>query len=519
MKPIRHAVIGLLAFGLIFSASHCFAKTTTVVYGTTDKVTDMDPANAYDFHTWEIFENIFQGLLGYPAGETKLVPQLATGYTISPDGKDYTFTLRQGVKFSDGTPFDASTVKWSIDRVMRLKGDPSWLVTDFVSSVEVVDPHTVKFVLKHPCAYFPALVATPPYFPVDPNIYPADKIIGNPSELKGGKLVGLGPYECTSFKRDEEIVLDANPHFYGKKPKNDRIVIRTFADATTMRLALQRGDLDFAFKSLNPSDIKSLMKHSKLKTIKGQGPFIRYLCFQCQTPPFNDKIVRQAVAAAINRPQIIRKVYLGLNSPLYSMVPKGMWTHIDAFKATLGDGNIKLARKLLASRGFNAKHKLKFTLWYTTSHYGDSEVDLAAVIRQQMEATGVMQVNVRAAEWATYKQNYEKKIMPVYLLGWYPDFIDPDDYTAAFASTTASAGNGIFFSNPTWDAMFRKEETSSNKKTRAEVFEHIQKMWTDQVPTVPIFQGNLYLFSQKDVRGIKISPTLQLLYSPIHFVK
>jgi peptide/nickel transport system substrate-binding protein len=519
MKPIRHVVIGLLAVGLIFSAGNCLAKKITLVYGTTEKVTDMDPANAYDFHTWEIFENVYRGLLGYPAGETKLVPMLATGYTISPDGKDYTFKLRHGLKFSDGTPFDANAVKWSIDRVMRIKGDPSWLVTDFVDKVVVVNMNTVKFVLKHPCAYFPSLVATPPYFPVDPKIYPPDTIVKNPSDLKGGKLVGLGAYEMSSFKRDEEIVLDANPHFYGPKPKNNRIVIRYFADATTMRLALQRGDLDFAFKTFNPSDIADLQKHPKLRTIKGQGPYIRYICFQCETPPFNDKVVRQAVAAAVNRPEIIRKVFLGQNSPLYSMVPRGMWTHIDAFKTTLGDGNIKLTKKLLASRGFNAKHKLKIDLWYTPSHYGDTEVDMAAVLQKQLDATGVITVNVHSAEWATYKKNWREKLMPVYLLGWYPDYIDPDDYTAAFAGTTGSAGNGIFFSNPKWDALFTKEQTNPSEKARAEIFHRIQKMWTDEVPTVPIFQGNLYLFTQKDVRGVKISPTLQFIYAPIHLVK
>ena len=190
--------------------------------------------------------------MGYPAGETNLVPQLAESYKIVDDGKGYIFKLREGLKFTDGTPFDADAVKWSIDRVIRLKGDPSWLVTDFVDSVDVVSQYEVKFNLKNPVAYFPALVATPPYYPVNPKVYPADKIVTNPDEMAGGKLVGLGAYQAVSFKRDQEIVLDANPSYWGDKPKNDRVVIRYFADATTMRLALEKGELDFAFKSFNP---------------------------------------------------------------------------------------------------------------------------------------------------------------------------------------------------------------------------------------------------------------------------
>jgi peptide/nickel transport system substrate-binding protein len=494
-------------------------EKTSLIYGTTEKVTDMDPANAYDFHTWEIFYNIYQGLLGYPAGKTDLVPQLAEKYEIVDDGKGYIFTLRKGVQFSDGTPFDADTVKWSIDRTIQLKGDPSWLVTDFVDRVEVLDKDRVKFVLKNPVAYFPSLVATPPYYPINPNVYPADKIIKDPSELKGGKLVGLGPYEVVSFKRDQEVVLQKNPKFYGPQPKNDTVVIRYFADATTMRLALEKGELDFAFKSFNPSDISDLEKSDKIQTIKGQGPYIRYLCFQCQTEPFTNEIVRQGVAAAINRPEIIQKVFLGQNLPLYSMVPAGMWTHEENFKQVFGDGNITKSKELLAEAGFNADNKLKFDFWYTPSHYGDTEVDMAAVLKAQFEATGVMEVNVKSAEWATYKENWRNQVMPVYLLGWYPDYLDPDNYTAAFAGTAGSKGNGIYFSDPKWDAMFVDEQKNPDEAGRAKIFEEVQQMWTVQVPTAPIFQGSLYLFAQKNIQGLMISPTLQLNYGPVYKAK
>jgi len=515
MRVFKLSVVILAGIGLICGASAGWAKET-LVYGTTEKVTDMDPANAYDFHTWEIFYNIYQGLMSYPPGKTNLIPSLAESYEIVDDGTGYIFKLKEGLKFSDGTPFDADAVKWSLDRVMRIQGDPSWLVTDFVDQVAVVDKYRVKFVLKNPVAYFPSLVATVPYYPVNPNIYPPDKIIKDPGELKGGKLVGLGPYRVVSFKRDQEVVLEANPYFHGEKPKNDMIVIRYFADATTMRLALEKGEIDFAFKSFNPSDISDLEKSDKLKTIKGQGPYIRYLCFQCQTPPFNNRIVRQGIAAAINRPEIIKKVFLGQNDPLYSMVPMGMWTHSDNFKEIFGDGNIEKSKELLAQAGFSEANKLKFEFWYTPSHYGDTEVDMAAVLKAQFEATGVMEVSVKSAEWATYKENWRNQLMPVYLLGWYPDYIDPDNYTAAFAGTAGSRGNGIFFSDPTWDMMFVEAQKNPNDAAREAIYNVVQQAWTAEVPTAPIFQGTLYLFSQKNIEGIMISPTLQFIYAPIH---
>ena len=222
----------ILAAGVVVGAGK------TIVYGTTEKMTNLDPAEAYDFHTWEIFYNVYQGLLNYTPGTTQIVPGMAESYSANPAGDEFTFKLRKGVKFTDGSPFNAQAVKWSIERVMTLAGQPSWLVTDYVDSVSVVDDYTVKFKLKFPCAYFHTVVATPPYYPVSPNIYPADKIIWDPAEMAGGQLVGLGAYKLVSFKRDEEVILETNPSYWGKKPAVDRVVIRYYADATTLRLAL-----------------------------------------------------------------------------------------------------------------------------------------------------------------------------------------------------------------------------------------------------------------------------------------
>ncbi len=529
MRIAKFLLLCVVIATLAFIPARGFAKVT-LVYGTTEKVIDMDPAQAYDFHTWEIFYNIYEGLLEYPAGKTDLVPGLAESYDISADGKEYIFHLRKDLKFTDGTPFDAYSVKWSIDRVIALESDPSWLVTQFVDRVEyvvdldpkkgmVVDKYAVKFVLKNPVAYFPSLVASVPYYPVNPNIYPKDRVARDPSELEGGQLVGLGPYKVVSFKRDEEIVLERNPKYYGERPKNDRIVIRYFADATTMRLALEKGEIDFAFKSFNPSDINDLEKSDKITTVKAPGPYIRYICFLTDTPPFNDKVVRQAVAAAVNRPQVVEKVFLGQNMPLYSMVPMAMWSHTDDFKTALGDGNIDKARSLLASKGYSESNPLTFDFWYTPSHYGDTEVDMAAVLKDQFEATGMMKVNVKSAEWATYRDNWANKVMPVWLLGWYPDYIDPDNYTSAFASTLGSKGLGIHFSNEQWDKRFVEGQTITDPGKRITVYHDIQKWWTEEIPTAPIFQGMLYLFGQKNIKGLLLSPTLRLMYGPIHQVK
>ncbi len=508
------------AFALLLAATVTWAQADgTLVYGTTDKVTDMDPASAYDFHTWEIFQNISSGLLAYTPGTTKIVPALATGYTVNEGGDEYTFTLRKGVKFSNGDDFNAQAVKWSIDRVAKLNGDPAALVTQYVKSVEVVDETTVKFNLKQPVGYFPALVATPTYFPMDPAVYPEDKIVKDVGELTGGEIAALGPYRLTSFKRDEEAVFEANQNYWGKQPPVGKIIIRYFADATTMRLALEKGEIDLAFKSLNPSDIADLLKNKSYNSWKIPGPQIRYLCFETSESVFKEKKLRQAVAALINRPEINRKVYLGENAPLYSMVPMGMSYHTDSFKTAWGDGNVAAAEKLLKSLGYSKARPFEFDLWYTPSHYGDTEVNMAEVLKAQLEKTPLVKVTIKSAEWATYKQQWDQKQMPAFLLGWYPDYIDPDDYTSPFAQTEGSRGMGIFFSNADWDKLFLQEQSATSDAVRNSTFAKIQRMWTDEVMTVPIFQGYLYVFTKKNVTGVKIGPTLIFNYDQLKFVK
>lgn len=518
MKKIVAALAAVSALFFLVACGPSAPAVTSLVYGTTEKVSDMDPANAYDFHTWEIFQNIYGGLTAYAPGTTDLVPGLAESWTVNDKSDEYTFVLRAGLKFSNGNALTAETVKWTIDRNAALKGDPSWLITDFVASVEAKDATTVVFKLKAPNGFFPALVATPPYFPLDPAVYPADKIVKDPSELTGGVMVGYGAYTSTSFKRDEEVVLDANPNYYGEKAKVSKIIIRYFADASTLRLSLDKGEIDLAYKQLNPSDIADLVAKGEVTTHKLTGPQIRYLSFETSESVFKKKELRQAVSALINRPELVEKVYLGQNSPLYSMVPNGMIYQVKTFEA-VGDANIAKAEGLLKAEGFSEAKPFEFDLWYTPSRYGDTEVNMAEVLKAQFETSKLVKVNLKSAEWATYKEQWKKKQMPVYLLGWYPDYIDPDNYTAAFAGTAGSAGMGINFSNKEWDALFATEQTSADAAVREATFKTIQEKWVVDVPTAPLWQGDLYVFTKKNVTGVKIGPTLIFNYNQLEFTK
>lgn len=532
MKKLKIFVILLSVFVLIFSASLLFAggkkkgappekeappeekakpvEVKPLIIGTTDKLSgDIDSAEAYDFHTWEIFQNISRGLLTYKPGTTELEPGLASEWpTVSDDGLEYTFKLRKGLKFSDGTPFNAGVVKHSIDRVMTIKGDPAWLVTDFVQEVQVIDDYTVKFIIKNPIGYFPALVASVPYFPVSPKAYPIDKIVAQPDVFPC-----IGPYMVKSLTRDVEIVLEANPNYYGTPPKEKNVIIKYFADATTMRLALENKEIDIAWKTLNPADIEDLKTKPNLKTVEANGAYIRYLCFVTDASPVDDVIVRQGISYALDREAIAKKVFFNQVAPLYSMVPMGMWGHIDAFEKY----NPQKAREILAEAGYDEDNPLEVPLWWTPTHYGDTEQDVAAVLKESMEKTGVIKVTLESAEWAAYVDNFDRHNMLLFLLGWYPDYIDPDNYTSAFAhSGPASDGLGIFLNDRRMDELLEKAGRAPKMADREKFYKDVQQYWTKSVPTVPLFQGKLILVTQPNVEGVAVAPTMIFNYDTVY---
>ncbi len=477
-----------------------------VVIGVTDKITDLDPANAYDFFTWEVLSNIMAGLVKYDPDTGKIVGDLATDWEVQDNGSVWIFHLRQDAKFADGTPCTAHDVVRSIERVMNIKGDPSWLVTDFVESVEALDNYTVKFTLKTPASYFLAVVATPPYFPVHPN-YPDNEIA---SDAVWG---GCGPYMIQDWKRDEQLVLVPNPYYYGEKPKNDKVVIKFYSNAQALRLALENGEIDVAWRTLNPQDIQDL-KDKGYNVMEIPGLYIRYVVIKTDQPPTDNVLVRRALAAAIDREEIAQRVYQGTVVPLYSLVPAGMWSHIDAFKK-YGDGNITLAQELLTQAGYSQDNKLEIDLWYTPTHYGDTEAQLAAVLKEQWEATGMITVNIHSSEWAQYVEQLSQGQFMVSLLGWYPDYLDPDNYLTPFLKAPANSWTGTGYNNTQVNELLTQASQLTDQAQREQIYIQVQEILADDVPYIPLIQGKLYVVLGPNVESLKVSPLMFLLYDTI----
>ncbi len=478
-----------------------------VVVGTTDKITELDPANAYDFFTWEVLSNVMSGLVTYDPDTGEIVGDLAKSWEVQEDGKVWIFHLREDAYFADGTKCTAEDVVRSIKRVMTIQGDPSWLVTEFVEDVEALDEYTVKFTLKQPTGYFLAVAATVPYYPVHPN-YPDNEIVADAT------WGGCGAYKIVEWKRDQQLVLAPNEYYYGPEPKNDRVIIRFFSDANAMRLALEKGEIDVAWRTLTPQDIEAL-KGMGYNVIEVPGLFIRYVVVKTDAGPTSEKLVRQALAAAIDRNEIALRVFKGTVEPLYSMVPQGMWSHVPVFKEKYGDGNLELARQLLQQAGYSEDNKLQVELWFTPTHYGDTEDELAAVLKEQWEKTGMITVTIKSSEWAQYVEQLSSGQFMLSLLGWYPDYLDPDNYLTPFLKSTANGWTGTGYANPTVDELLSKAQTATDQAEREQYFKQVQEILADDVPFIPLVQGKLYIVTQPDFKGLKVSPLMFLIYSSL----
>ena len=500
------------------------ALKDTLVMGTTDSIeTCLDTARAYDFFGLAIIGSLSSGLVDYKPGATgsvnDIVPALATNWSSSADGLQWTFTLRQDVRFEDDTEFNATHVKYSIDRGISIN-DPDGAFGgvgygDLIENVTVVDKYTVKFNLRTPFSPFLSLMAFQVSFIVDPRYALFDAVVEYNSSRtsRQNHAMGLGPYKLANWTRvagrETEIRLEANTKYWNASaglPKTKNIIIKFYSDATNLASAIRSKQVDVAFRQLEAVDIQDMITDDNLEVWEGTGAFIQYLCFQERYAPFNVTAIRQAVGAAINRTTIVQTVFLGQAQKLYSMIPIGMFGHADAF-LTLGDPNYTKTRELLAPLGYNETHKLAFTLWYESSgHYPQSE-DLALALKSSIEGSGVITVSLGSADWASYKTKRRNAEMEAYIYGWYPDYVDPDDYIYPFVHSSGGGWLNTNYSNPEMDTLIEWARGNTSATTRNNLYTQIQDLMVTDSPIIPLYQGSAYAVTDPKVKGVYLDIT------------
>ena len=472
------------------------AANVAVVLGTTDQVGTVDPAGSYDLPGWTIIYNTFQNLLNIPAGGNTPEPDAAKSCEFT-DPTHYQCVLNDGLKFSDGSALTAKDVAFSFERIVKINdpNGPASLLAN-MDSVAATDDATVVFTLKKPDATWPFILATGAGAIVSSATYPAAAL--QPNE----KLLGSGPYKLTKFTEGQQAAFVANTNYAGKaKLANNQFVVQYFNDASALKLAIEKGDVDVAYRSLSPTDITSLRGEADkgVKIVEGNGTEIRYIVFNVTKAPADNKAVRQAVAQVIDRDAIAKNAYDGTVTPLYSMIPVGLEGHTDSFKDKYGTPDVAKAKALLEASGVQTPVNLE--LWWTPSHYGPNSSDEYTEIKRQLDASGLFSVTLKSSEWEQYKKSYADGAYAQWELGWFPDFPDADNYTSVFLVDGGFEKNN--YSNPTVNDLVAKEIGSTDAKVRADTFAEIQKITAEDVPLLPVWQGKQIAATRDNVTGVE----------------
>lgn len=506
-------VVVLAALGTVSAQD----EMSTIIIGTTDEPSGIDGAYAYAFHDWELLKNTGDALMGYVPGTTELVPRLAEDFpTVSEDGLVYTFTLREGIEFADGTPLTAQIVADSIMRAKSLDGDIAGFVNGFVDSVEVVDDLTVSFTLTQPYAFFPTVAATGPFIPMNPNQYPMDDFNNAPEAIDG-----VGPYRLVEYVVGEQIVMERNENYWDEEsmPNIDRVIIRYFADPTTMALAVENGEIDIAWRTLGPVEAVRLQGIEGLNVMQVDASSIRYIAFNTEMEPVNDSQVRAALAAALDRETLVDRVFEGRNPPLYSMVPTTFPMATEAFLDEYGFRDLDMAIELLEAAGYSEDNKLQLEFWYPPEHYGTTTADQVQVLQEQFEETGLIDIELVSQNWATYIAAATDGEYPMYILGWFPDYADPDTWLAPFGSCVQSAGLGINYCTEEMDGYLLGGGEETDPAVREELYGQAQALWAKEVPTIPLFTEPEFITVRDSVDGVAINGLFEFNYGELFFTQ
>ncbi|MCU1431715.1 MAG: peptide transporter substrate-binding protein [Actinotalea sp.] len=486
----------------------------SLTIGTTDKITTIDPAGSYDNGSFAVMNQVFPFLLNTPYGSPDVEPDIAESAEFTGP-TEYTVTLREGLTFANGNELTASDVKFTFDRMVAINdpNGPASLLYN-LESTEAVDDTTVVFTLKAPDdQIFPQILSSPAGPIVDEDVFSPDALTPDQDIVDGNAFAG--PYVITGYELNNLVSYEANPEYQGLlgEPATAEVNVKYYADASNLKLDIEQGNIDVAFRSLSATDIEDLRGNDAVKVVDGPGGEIRYIVFNFDTQPYGAATgeadeakalaVRQAVADLIDREEIAEQVYKGTYTPLYSFVPAGLTGATEVLKELYGDGDggpdVDKATERLEAAGVETPVQL--SLQYSNDHYGPSSGDEYALIKDQLESSGLFTVDLQTTEWVQYSEDRTADVYPSYQLGWFPDYSDADNYLTPFFLTENFLGN--HYEDQEVNDMILAQASTPDADERAGVIEDIQAAVAEDLSTVPYLQGAQVAVVGADVNGVE----------------
>lgn len=480
-------------------------------YALSAEPTTLDPALVQDGVTIDLIQSFYEGLVGWNE-KGEVVPLIAADLpTISADGKTFTFKIRQGAKFHNGRQITADDVKYSLTRSLDKKLNSPVAInylddivgakeffegkTPDLKGVKVVDPQTVEIALVAPRAYFLGKLTYPTgYIVAKEEVEKGDK-----SELgaftiteKNSIGCGSGPFKFKEYRRNDQVLLEANADYWGGAPKLKTIERKIVTDTKTVRNLYDSGELDYC--TLEKGDYEQVKDDPTYKDqVKMWDRASTFYLGINQTTfkAFKDRRVRQAIAHAVNKEAILKDVLLGVNERAEGVVPKGIFSYDPNFKGLPYD--VEAAKKLLADAGYaDGKGLPPITLYFR-----QAQPDLrktAEVIKENLSAIG-LQVNLQEMEWGAYLKKNNNNETELFHMRWGADYLDPQNFLSLLLTTTGTE-NHTGYSNPEYDKLCAQADVERDQKKRIALYQKAERIVVDDAPWVPIYY-------QKDLELMK----------------
>jgi peptide/nickel transport system substrate-binding protein len=525
----------MLLAGLLLVAGPGAAQST-FVFGNQGEPVDLDPAVITDGISNRITRQIYEGLVKYKGATTEVIPSLAEKWEVSKDGTVWTFSLRKGVKFHDGNPFDAAAVVWNFDR-WRLSKHPQhenqtkagksfeYYQKQFggfdeksvVTKVEAVNPHTVRITLRSPQGPFLSNLGMFTFDLASP------KAVEKSGLAFGKHPVGTGPFKFVDWKVGQEVILEAFKDYWdkGHMPKVQRVVIRNIKDNSQRLAALKAGEIH-GFEGLNPDDVKVVRADPNLQILLRPTNTTGYVAFNFKVKEFQDKRVRQAIAHAINKKGIVDALYGGTGLVATQFQPPSLWGYNKELKDYAY--NPEQARQLLKDAGFGGglkeitwqdgkREPLQFWYMPVSRPYYPNPKEIAEAIAADLAKVGIT-VQLQTTDWAVYLDKRKNGQLPLYMLGWTGDNGDPDNFVCYFFCEPGASTEGFYANKKLADLLLDAQKLTDQKK-RAALYRQAEAMINEDVARIFIANNQPPLPFSKKVKGYVPNPTNSEFYNTV----
>jgi peptide/nickel transport system substrate-binding protein len=514
-------LVAAVAAALVAAAHAAPAGGTLVSAIAKMDIRTLDPHRQYEISPPQIMRAAYETLVTLGDGGrslTKLEPLLAESYTISPDGKIYTFKLRRGVRFHTGGTMTAQDVVFSFQRLGNLKDNPAWLFSDHVERIEAPDPATVRVRLKEPNAAFLAMLVSPNFAVVDAKAVRAHNGTDAANADKADKATdwldqnsaGTGPYILKKWTRGVEVVLERNPNYWRRPPAFARIVIRDIPDPATQLEQVERGDVAIA-ESLDADLTARFQRSGKGQVVEGNTLDMIYLAMTTSpqiSSALAERKLRQAVMYAIDYDGIIKGLMRGAAVQLPTVIPVGL---LGSDPALAPKRDLARARQLLAEAGYPNGFSVKMVYPTRVLVGGLSAETLVTKLQADLAKVGI-QLGLEPREAVAWRADFRAAKLAITIADWTPDFPDTHGWAVPFAVKGAAAARRVYYDNPRAAQLAIEAGRITDPSRRAQMYRELQRIFNTDAAYVGLIQPKVNLAVGPGVTGVTYNPVYFLDY-------